>query len=266
MERYRDTAERFSRQAEVYAASPGHAHDSDLDVLAAFANPGLYDFCIDIATGPGHTAFRIASRAAMVIALDIAPGMLETGRRLAAERGVTNVSFQEGSAESIPFDTGTFDLATCRIAPHHFHDVSRFLREVRRVLKPAGRFVMEDNLAPDEPEVAEFLDQLERRRDPTHVRSLSHEEWRKAFKDAGFRITRETVFPKNQDFALWVTRTGLDASEIDVIEQMVADAPQGIRERLFSFAADRPSLLHDRKLILHAEHLHQRAEGWPVEL
>ena len=82
-----------------------------------------------------------------MIAADIAPGMLETTRRLAAERGLDNVLVQYADAAALPFANASFDLVTCRIAPHHFADVPEFLAEVTRVLAPAGRFVLEDSLA-----------------------------------------------------------------------------------------------------------------------
>ncbi len=69
-----------------------------------------------------------------------------------------------------------FDLVTCRIAPHRFADVPAFLAKVTRVLAPGGRFVLEDSQAPNDPEIAAFLEDLERRRDPTHVHSLSEVE------------------------------------------------------------------------------------------
>ncbi len=85
----RDTAAHFSRRAEAYAASPSHAHGEDLEIVAGFAAPGPHDRCLDIACGPGHTALRMAQKAGLVIAVDIAPGMLDATRRLAAERAWT---------------------------------------------------------------------------------------------------------------------------------------------------------------------------------
>ena len=62
----RDTAKQFSRQAEAYAASPTHARGEDLDMVLDLAAPGPADLCLDLATGPGHTAFRVAARAGQV--------------------------------------------------------------------------------------------------------------------------------------------------------------------------------------------------------
>ena len=202
----RDTAAHFSRRAEAYAASPSHARGGDLEIVAGFAAPGPHDRCLDIACGPGHTALRMAREAGLVIAADIAPGMLATARRLAAERGLDNLRVLGVDAAALPFDDASFELVTCRIAPHHFTNVPGFLSEVARVLAPAGRFVLEDSLAPADPETAAFLDDLEKRRDPTHRHSLSDPAWRAALAGAGLRITAETVWAKRHEFALWVGR------------------------------------------------------------
>ncbi len=248
----RDTAAHFSRRAEAYAASPSHAHGADLEIVAGFAAPGPDDRCLDIACGPGHTALRMAREAGLVIAIDIAPGMLATTRRLAAERGLDNLRVLGADAAALPFPDAGFDLVTCRIAPHHFADVPGFLAEVARVLAPAGRFVIEDSLAPDDPEVAAFLEDLEKRRDPTHRHSLSDAEWRAALAGAGLRITAETVYAKRHDFALWVRRAGLEAAEIAALEARVLAAPTAVRAALFEIEADAVRALLDRKVIFRA--------------
>jgi SAM-dependent methyltransferase len=231
-----DTAGHFSRQAEAYAANPSHARGADLEIVAEFANPGPADRCLDIACGPGHTALRMARAAGLVIAADIAPGMLETTRRLAAERGLDNVLVQYAEATALPFA-----------------DVPGFLAEVARVLAPAGRFVLEDSLAPDDPDTAAFLEDLEKRRDRTHVHSLSGAEWQAAFAGAGLRVTNETVWAKRHEFALWVGRAGLDAAQIGALEARVLAAPATIREALFEIVAGSVRALRDRKAIFRLE-------------
>ena len=247
------TAAQFSRQAEAYAASPSHAAGDDLDIVADFAAPAAGEHCLDIATGPGHTAFRMAARAGFVVGADIAAGMLAAARRLAAERGHDNTAFVLADVHALPFAAGSFDLATSRIAPHHFADVPAVLYEVARVMKPGGRFVVEDSLGPDDHEIADFLERLEKRRDPTHVHSLSRAEWLKAMERAGLGVVRETVYDKQHDFEQWVRRTGLDEAEIAAIGRDIRAAPAALRAALFDIDGERIVTLHDRKLILRAE-------------
>lgn len=123
------------------------------------------------------------------------------------------------------------------------------------MLKADGRFVLEDSLAPDDPETAAFLEDLEKRRDRTHVHSLSEREWRAAIAGAGLRIVRETVYAKVHDFGSWIRRTGLSEPEIAAIEAHVLAAPPAVRDALFDIAGGAVRHLRDRKLILRAEHV-----------
>lgn len=243
----------FSRQAEAYAASESHAAGDDLETLAAFAAAAPDERALDIATGPGHTAFRIAEAAGWVVAADMAPGMLAAARRLSRERGLDNMCVVQADATALPFAAGCFDLVTCRIAPHHFADVPGFLAEAARVLAPAGRLVLEDSLGPDDAELAAFLDHVERRRDPTHVHRLTEAEWREALAGAGLGVTRQTTIRKRQDFAAWVRRVGLDEAAAATVAADVLAAPARLRRPLFEVEAGCVVALHDEKIILRAE-------------
>lgn len=249
----RDTADQFSRQAEAYATSPTHARGDDLDLVLDFAAPRPDETCLDLATGPGHTAARLSAQARFVVGLDIAPGMIGVARDRAADMGLANLAYLIGDVHALPLPSAALDLVTCRIAPHHFHDVEGFVREAARVLKRGGRLVVEDSLAPDEPAVAGFLEDLEKRRDPTHVHSLSRAEWGTACAAAGLRIARETIYRKRHPFDLWIRRTGLSESEIARLAAHILAAPEDIASALFEIADGEVAALLDHKLIFRAE-------------
>ena len=248
-----DTAGHFSRLADRYAASRSHAADEDLEVLAAFAEPKPSDRYLDIATGPGHTALRIAPSAGFTVASDVAPGMLRETRRAAAERGLENVAVTFAEAAALPFADASFDLVTCRIAPHHFADLDGFLREAARVLAPDGRFVLEDSLAPDDPAQRAFLHEVEVTRDSTHLRTLNRGEWRTAFEWASLKVVRERVTRKSRDFQSWAERAGLSQSEIAGLTRRVLAADEQARGPLFRIEGGRVTRFEDDKLIARIE-------------
>src|SRR5260370_27055293 len=89
--------------------------------------------------GAGHVSFAVAPHAASVVAYDIAEQMLATVAAAAQERGLANITTQQGPAERLPFADATFERVLSRMSAHHWHDVPAALKEVRRVLKPGGR-------------------------------------------------------------------------------------------------------------------------------
>jgi len=74
--------------------------------------------------------------------------MLERVRENAAARGL-HVTTKRHVAEQMPYDSAAFDLVTCRVAAHHFSDIPAFVREVARVLKAGGSFLLIDGSIED---------------------------------------------------------------------------------------------------------------------
>ncbi len=193
----------FGANAGNYADSPVHAKGASLDRLVDVLEPEADWRVLDIATAAGHTAFALAPHVAEVVATDITEEMLVVGRVGADERGLANVRFEEADAESLAFADRSFDAVTCRIAPHHFPHPDRFVAEVARVLRPGGRFGLVDNVVPDDPVAAHFANDWERRRDPSHVRCLSLNEWLELLSTAGFGVDHTELLAKRMDFTAW---------------------------------------------------------------
>lgn len=222
---------RYTQFAEGYVTSETHARGSDLDRLLAIARPQRHWQALDIATGGGHTALKFAPHVAQVVASDITPRMLEKARKFIVEdRGVGNVSFEEADAENLPFDADRFDLVTCRIAPHHFPDAQRFLRECARVLKPGGALILQDHVLPADEAAARFVDAFERLRDPSHNRAFNADEWRAMCQAAGIEAEHSERYIKRHDFLPWVRRQGNDEATVSQLIQMVREAPPVARE------------------------------------
>lgn len=99
---------------------------------------------LDVATGTGDLAFEALRQlqSPQVIGVDVAPAMLNIGRSKAAKRGIHGVRFSEGSAESLPFATGSFDAVTVGFGVRNFSDPDKGLREMYRVLKPGSPAVV----------------------------------------------------------------------------------------------------------------------------
>src|SRR5690348_14122914 len=90
----------YGKQAAHYSTSKSHATGDSLRTLLALAAPRPTDRVLDVATGTGFCAFAFAPNVASVVAYDLTPAMLKEAERLAWERGLTSLSFQQGPAES----------------------------------------------------------------------------------------------------------------------------------------------------------------------
>ncbi len=248
-------ARRFSAAAEQYATSEQRAGD-DLDAVVAAVAAIRPAFVIDVATGPGSTALALATVADRVLGTDVSEGMVATATRRAAEIDVSDqVSFRVADAVHLPAADGEVDAVTCRIAAHHFADVPAAIAEAARVLRPGGRFVLLDSEAPDDPEVAAFLHELETGRDPTHVRAFTRQEWVAMIEAAGFTVVSVGSYPKPKAFEPWLERGGIDESEQAGVRDLVRDAPPAARRALaIEFDdAGAPARFADDKVLVVAE-------------
>ena len=141
--------QQFGDHAQNYVTSSVHATGEDLDTLVRLAAPKPDDVVLDVGTGGGHTALRLAPQVQKVVATDITDRMLDAARAFITPQA-DNVTFEIADAQDLPFEDATFDLVTCRIAAHHFEDVYEFVLEAARVLKPGGRLVVQDQYTPDD--------------------------------------------------------------------------------------------------------------------
>lgn len=225
----------FGAHAAAYATSRVHAKGASLARVVELVAPQKCWRALDIATGAGHTALAFAPHVAHVTASDITDEMLAQARALAAEKGLSNLETARADAEALPFPDQAFDLVTSRIAPHHFPDPARFVREVVRVLKPGGVFALIDNIAPDDVSTPGFpaaeltaaaatYNAFEKLRDPSHARCLGMAEWGQLMQAADLALAHQERIPKDMEFDPWAVRLGCDAATVATLRAMLREA------------------------------------------
>ena len=197
-----DVRARFAPVAANYAKAAFHTSTERLREVLELAQPKTTDLALDVATGTGNTALALAPFVRHVVGLDLTPEMLAHARRLTAERSIANAEWVLGDASRLPFADDSFDLYTVRAAPHHFTDFDGFLSEAMRVLKPGAGAAFVDCAAP--PAAREVLHDVELRRDPSHVRSLTVTEWTERLEQAGFVVEVATSRELDWDFEDWM--------------------------------------------------------------
>lgn len=222
-------AEQFGRQAEHYAVSTGvHAHSEGLDILQEYASLGDRGVAVDLATGAGFTAFAVSPYVERVLATDIAAGMLQQAGQLAGERSLGNVELAFVEAEHMPFADGSLDMVTCRQAAHHFYDLPQALREIERVLKPGGVFLLSDTSAPEDDAVSAWMNDVELRRDATHVWDRKPSEWRVMLQEIGLEVTHLQMVRVHLEFNDWVKRSATPEEEIEPLRRDFLSASEAV--------------------------------------
>ena len=195
----------WDERAAAYRKATEQREGADLDALVAWCEPGAGVDALDVATGGGHVARRLREAGCRVVTVDSAPGM---------QPDVV------ARAEDLPFAAGSFDVVACRIAAHHFDDVESAVAVLARVSRRL--VVIEDTLYADEA-----VEEAERLRDPTHVRSYSEDEWRGLIARAGLELERVERFEKRHPFAEWLARTGCVGAEAARVRELLAHRTDG---------------------------------------
>ncbi|WP_233164150.1 bifunctional demethylmenaquinone methyltransferase/2-methoxy-6-polyprenyl-1,4-benzoquinol methylase UbiE [Snuella sedimenti] len=105
---------------------------------------------LDIATGTGDLAINLtATNASKIIGLDISSGMLEIGKEKIKRKSLENkIELVLGDSENMPFEDNTFDAITVAFGIRNFETLENGLKEILRVLKPNGRFVILETSVP----------------------------------------------------------------------------------------------------------------------
>ena len=244
----------FGAVAAAYVTSAGHAGGDDLDQLLAWGRALRPRRVLDVATGAGHTALAFAGLGARVTAFDLTEAMLRAARGFLTERGAADVRFVAGDVEALPFRAGTFDVVTCRIAAHHFANVGPAVRQIAATVRPGGSFLVQDILGHDDAGASAFITEVERRRDPSHVRAYRAAEWKAILKGAGLTVMDDVVLRKGRPWEDWTTRTGMSAEAKAALETFVKAAPPAHRDAFdFRLAGDGVESFTDRMILIRAD-------------
>jgi ubiquinone/menaquinone biosynthesis C-methylase UbiE len=224
--------DQFTRQATPFSTAAPIASEAALQKIIDAAQPGPGDTLLDVACGGGIVVCAFAPHLRHATGIDVTPAMLERARALAAEKGLANVTWQEGEVERLPYPDGAFTIVVTRFAMHHFLDPAAVFREMVRVCAPGGRIVIVDTFASEDPAKAAMFNQLEKLRDPSHARSLFLAELTGLFRTAGLGEPRASFYKLRDTVTNLLARSfpnpGDDKKIVAIFEASIADDSLGI--------------------------------------
>ena len=227
----------FGDQAQAYLQGSVHAQGKDLTRLAAWLDDKAHASLLDIGCGAGHASFVAAPKVAHVTAYDLSDKMLAVVQAAARERELHNIDTRQGQAEALPFPAASFDVVISRYSAHHWHDVGMALREIKRVLKPGGEFILMDIASPGQPVRDVWLQTVEMLRDPSHVRNYSQGEWLRLVNEGGMTVQEMAADRLELEFSSWVARMRTPAPLVTAIRLLQQTVSDSVREH-FSIQQD----------------------------
>lgn len=155
--------QQFDKQVGVWDRMSAF-YENEIDVrfepivrhVTSLADPDPEDEVLDLGTGTGSLALKIAPLVKGVVAVDISPEMLEVAAERTKLAGLGNVSLREGRAESIPEDDASFDTVVSSLCLMFVSDKKKAATEIARVLRQGGRFVASVWGGGDECDIVKF--------------------------------------------------------------------------------------------------------------
>jgi ubiquinone/menaquinone biosynthesis C-methylase UbiE len=228
----------FEKNAEKYAVSQSHKKGEDLDILERLLKPDRNEVMLDVGTGTGFTAVRMAPLVSSVTASDPTEGMLNQARKIAEESGISNIKFIKSSWENLDPEEGRYDIITCRRAAHHFHNMEGFFSKIYSLLNPGGRFGFVDFTTPED-DIYDFFNGLERTRDSTHVYALKVSDIERLSKKYGFSLTAIETREERARFINWLYPVEENSREGVKCREYLEESPPE-RQKLINYdPADR---------------------------
>jgi ubiquinone/menaquinone biosynthesis C-methylase UbiE len=208
---------------------------------------------LDIAAGDDGIALAFARFTGSVVAVHTTERCAHDARARARAAGVTSVRCLAADVPALPFRDETFGVVTCRRAAHRFPELLPPLRQVARVLRRGGSFLVEAVLAPEEPDAAALMADVERCRDPRHVRAFRHIEWTAFLRAAGLTVIDEAVATEQRSWTHWTAAMSEHARRD--LERRLLATPEPVRTgagvvmgagRIDAFAASLVQIRADR--------------------
>jgi SAM-dependent methyltransferase len=203
--------------------------------LAEMLELGSEESVLEVATGTGRAARPVAKRlhGGRIVGIDQAPAMLDVGRR--HEEPIPAYTQCAGEADALPFKANAFDRAFVSFSLHHFGNPERVVREVLRVLRNGGRFVILDPVLKESTDaLGAALDakvnEVFRRTHGEEFRFHTASGIQRLLLKAGYRAVRAKVVTYTFD------QEGMDgiptgAHWLEVASELEAQAPE-LAERL----------------------------------
>jgi demethylmenaquinone methyltransferase/2-methoxy-6-polyprenyl-1,4-benzoquinol methylase len=119
--------------------------------LVGLVTPREGGRALDLATGTGDIAFRLAAAGWNVVGLDVTKRMIELARSKSGDGSPSTPAFLVGDMIALPFQAGSFDAVTAGYGLRNVPDLQAAIDEMHRVLRAGGQALSLDFNRPSNP-------------------------------------------------------------------------------------------------------------------
>ena len=254
----------FGKQAEKYRRSASQGNATVLNHIVELVAPGYREIVLDVGCGGGHMAVAMAAWVQSVVVVDVTSEMLSQTILLAVEKGLSNLAACLCEARHLPFRDVVFDVVTCRTVLHHVPEAGRAVCEMGRVMKKLGRLFIQDILGSDDQEARDYMDVVERLRDPSHFQDYNAAEWHGFIAEAGLGIMHMELVPGIYRLRDWTTRSGTPPERIEEVTRMLENIPQRTSSHLKASYSDGDWSIEMRHVLILATREHRKRSTEPI--
>jgi malonyl-CoA O-methyltransferase len=179
-------ARQFSRAADTYDQAAEVQVDIAFDAMQLLH--GCYSNLLDIGCGTGRVSHQLAARCELLIAMDLAEGMLSyAAQKYTPREDETNITWLLADAENLPLEKNSTDAVFSTMALQWCQNTEQVCQEIYRVLKPKGKAVLAILCDGSMQELQQSWQKIDSQR---HVNQFhSGENWQSVARQTGFTVT-----------------------------------------------------------------------------
>jgi ubiquinone/menaquinone biosynthesis C-methylase UbiE len=206
--------EEFERAAEKFAERTVGRFDN-MDIVE-FSRLQEGHSMAEVGAGTGNFLALFEDLAGLSVAIDLTDGMLRQ-----AAKNHPHERLLVGDGARLPLRTGSIDVVASAQMLHHVHEPLPILNEMRRVAGPRGSVLLVDQVATENFEEVQRLNELEILRDPSHATSRPASSFRVMVLAAGLEIIDEKIVVSEQRLSSWMWPGEFPAERIEAVRRLI---------------------------------------------
>ncbi len=211
--------DQFTKQAVPFAKKSSQYIGEVFEKIQTLVHATKNDIVLDVASGTGSLTVEFAKICRQVTGIDITPAMIEQAKILQKMNSLDNITWDMGDiTQKLPYPSNSFSIVVTKYSFHHLLDPLSVLIEMNRVCSTTGKIVVVDPTPP--PEKAIQYNQVERLRDPSHVKSLTISELEHLFQKAGIPILKRGFYRMKIGLEDQLQTSFPDPANIEKIRQL----------------------------------------------